>query len=242
MSDQNEKTAVQTAIEQSVQGGFKELVIRTGEALPLREPKAEQLLGQLDTPRRVLSKRKLDYTKAILMINRNDRKILLRLDPHNHYGSDYIGQLTLNPQLEKFYINTDKCWQPEDLGNFIRMHRLCFDSWEQAVKLATQLKNFEAKVQREMEKKNDDRGNTRNLKSQAVESNLPESFVLKMPLFQGEHEATFKVEVNIHPSTLECNLISPDLNDQLEQWTHECIDRELEVIGEDHTDLLIVEI
>lgn len=61
--------------------------------------------------------------------------------------------------------------------------------------IVTFLQNFKAKVTTSYEDINDQRGNARKLKDQQLESQFQQNFTVKMPIFKGLPEQTFKIDI-----------------------------------------------
>lgn len=230
-----ESTAVDTAVKQAAKNGYHEMVIRTGEAEKITERKACRIQGDITAVRRYLEVKAsgLDLLACHLIVNRDKGLMRLECDEHSAGYDEVQAKLTSAPELEPFHINDyEHTWEPEELAKVIKMNRPLFESREKAMKLHSELKNFRAKVDAQVEQKNNDRGNVRHLRDQVVESNLPESFRLQAPIFKGEEPQLIEVEVNIHHQTLECVLVSPDLADHKRQIQDEAISRELKLIRE----------
>ncbi len=108
--------------------------------------------------------------------------------------------------------------------------------------LVTKLQNFEADVTKRTETKMDNRANYDLIRRQEVKSNLPESFVIEIPVFKGLPKKMVTIEVDISPESFNCILISPDLADFIEGIVEETINKELEAIKELCPELPIIEI
>ena len=108
------------------------------------------------------------------------------------------------------------------------MNRTLFDSKETAAKLVTQLRDFRVKVEKDIQSNEDDRANKSMKVAQAVESNLPETFTLTVPLFVGLKPETFVVEVVIDPEDFSCSLLSPDASDMIKTEKEEAIKAQME--------------
>jgi len=243
-----------------VEKGQNEVIIRHGEAepvVPFRKPL--RLHGTLEVPRKHLENPsrwltnkgpdniKLEYRDSplnysYLAVNREKGSIEFAEDAGNPWGSIYVGELQLDPRFEKFNINTGKSLTTLDLANFIKMNRSHFETKDKAMLLVSQLRNFKAKVDKEVENAADDRGNRRILLAQAVESNIPESFKIMVPVFKGYPAQTLEVEISIDPNDLSCSLISPEVNDYIERTKDDLIDTELDSIKEMHPTLRIFEV
>lgn len=105
--------------------------------------------------------------------------------------------------------------------------------------LIAKLRNFEAKVNSDIESKDDLRGNSRALRAQAVESNIPADFNLIIPIFKGSDVERFKVEIIINPSDLTCALMSPESEELIYSLKREVISNEILQIKELHKELPI---
>lgn len=87
----------------------------------------------------------------------------------------------------------------------------------------------------------DKRGNQKILRAQTVESNLPKSFNVNMPIFKGTEKRTFEVEVEINPNDLSCTLVSPDAHDIVVQERDNQMDAVLGRIGDAAPNIVIIE-
>jgi hypothetical protein len=121
------------------------------------------------------------------------------------------------------------------------MNRSVFENRDEAMKLVAELQNFKAKVDKEVELKSDNRGNTTNLRSQVVTSNIPKSFKVNLPIFKGQKSELIEVEVYIRDHDLCCTLVSPEANDSIEMTRDAIIDKQLEKISETCPEIVIIE-
>lgn len=239
----------------------EETVLRTGEAEPVKKfRKGTHVVGTISTPRihltnppkRTLEEHAVNYpidqTKdtplsfSFIMVDRTERSILLREDAGQEWESQYKGTLELDPRFVKFGINTGEQYNTFELADFIRMNRSHFESREQAMLLVSSLRNFQAKVNNEIENKDDRRANIKILRQQTVQSNLPDDFRLKIPIFKGEEKESINVEISIDADNLLCTLESPEAQDAIEMMTDRIIDQELDDIRELHPNIRIFEV
>lgn len=144
----------------------------------------------------------------------------------------YISRLKSAEILERFGINTDVTFNAKELSNLIKMNRSYFESKKRAMEIVSQLQNFKAKVNQEIENIDDQRGNKRYLKDQVIESNVPESFDLEIPIFLGVDHASIEVEILVEPDSMEFSLISPDLSEKQQSRGADIINNELAQIAE----------
>lgn len=93
----------------------------------------------------------------------------------------------------------------------------------------------------ELEVSDDKRGNQKILRAQTVESNLPKSFNVNMPIFKGTEKRTFEVEVEINPNDLSCTLVSQEAHDIVVQERDNQMDAVLGRIGDAAPNIVIIE-
>ena len=174
----------------------------------------------------------------------DQKHIVLSLDENDYYGGTVAGLIILNEDFKAFGINTGKKYSLVDLSNFIKMHRYCFEDKAVAMKLVTDLRNFKAKVNKDIEKLGDNRGNKNEVLNQVVDTNIPDSFTLSMPIFKAGPVLKFQVDINIivRDSDMECTLESVEENDLSQQWCDSEITRELDKITEMAPGIVQIEI
>lgn len=221
-----------------------ELIVREGDALPALVPMKTDIKGIIDTPFRFLTKRvvELDQKKAHITVDRENLTITLVVDENSPYDRGVVtGLITYHPAFKKFGINGGAYITTYEMAELIKMNRSYFENRQEAMKLVSALKNFKGKVEKDMEKANDDRGNRKILLHQTVESNVPDSFKISIPLFKGMPKETFEVEVYFNPDDLTCTLVSPAANDILEDIRDNAIDDVIRSIEEIAPDIVIIE-
>jgi hypothetical protein len=231
-------------IKITVEEGVKEVIVLTGAAEPVYHEKSiEVKSGSINSALEYLSKKvvmpqiiehsKLEFCYDKLYID-------LYYDARQRNPDVITGKLKMHPDLEKFAINSGKSYSTFELSDFIKMNRHYFENKEYAMKLVSELRNFEGKVNRDIEAKADDRGNKRALINQVVESNIPSGFFLELPVFVGQEKQRLEVEININ-SSFECFLISPDLKQFLDLKSKEILDEQLNKIKVLHPELKVFE-
>lgn len=246
MTKQQKENAEQRAIEKltemNIEDG-KDMVIRFGDALPLKEPKYVSIHGTIDAPARWVEKRKDDIVSADahILVDRDRMTITLNTDENNFYSDQIVGTLTLSTEMQEFGINTGEYMSCFDMADRIKQLRTYFETQQDAMKLVSELRNFKAKVDKELELSDDKRGNQKILRAQTVESNLPKSFNVNMPIFKGTEKRTFEVEVEINPNDLSCTLVSPDAHDIVVQERDSQMDAVLGRIGDAAPNIVIIE-
>lgn len=237
-----EQRAIEKLTEMNIEDG-KDIVIRFGDALPLQEPKYVSIHGTIDAPARWVEKRKNDIVSADahVLVDRDRMTITLNTDENSAYMDQIVGTLTLSTEMQEFGINTGEYMSCFDMADRIKQLRSYFETQQDAMKLVTELRNFKAKIDKELEVSDDKRGNQKILRAQTVESNLPKSFNVNMPIFKGTEKRTFEVEVEINPNDLSCTLVSPDAHDIVVQERDSQMDGVLVRIAEAAPNIVIIE-
>lgn len=197
--------------------GTQVLELRTGSALPFHELKHLLLKGSLQAPGDFLEIRRNQFPvdKTHILVNEDDGSITINSQDREEVGKITVtGNLTEHPDFKRIGINNqDMLRSPSELATWIKMNRTFFESKTIALNLVTVLRNFRATVNKILEDKKDDRANYSILREQVVNSNLPETFQITVPLFVGEKAVKFDVEIVIDPEDFSCALISPDAAD-----------------------------
>lgn len=237
------KKQIAEMVANGLPAGVGEIVIREGKAVELKEPVKVKIQGTIDAATRWLETR-FDCIKektCHVIVNREQLTIALQCNENNHYGTLVVGSLTLSPEYKRFGINEGEYITNFEMAELIKMNRSFFENKSVAMKLVTDLQNFKAKVDKEIEQSNNNRGDRRILINQAVEHNLPEAFNLILPIFKGTIRQTIAVEVYVNPSDFSCTLVSPEANDLVEEMRDREIDAVLERIKERCPDIVIIE-
>ena len=182
---------------ESFQGN--ELIIREGTALPLTHPKPLKISGRITNAYEYYEHRKseinalnshvlVDYRKFEITIFHNDTSAT---SEHN-----ISGKLIFNPDLVKFCINEEKEYTDSQLIKLLRFSRRFFKDTSVFDSIYNALVNFSARVQKDVNKTNDFRGNTLNSLLTSISGHsVPESFILNIPIFEGFEPQEFQVKI-----------------------------------------------
>ena len=229
-----------------------EVILRNGEAkrlpepLPTLEPRKIRLKGSIETPANWLEKRsdKHDAKGIYAVIDRDGMSIGLVADEHDERSRVVVnGKIEFSEVFNAFHINDVSGWKPQDLGQFIRLHRSYFDDLGKATELVTKLKKFNAKVNQQLEKSEDRNGSRGVVFQQEVESNLPTGFSVTIPIFKGGKKQRIDVEIDHYVSGVDCflQLFSPQAQDIVAAATDDLIDKEVARLKTVCPDIVIVE-
>lgn len=218
--------------------------------LEIKAPLKLQIKGIINTVSEFLAKRsseedQINQKQCHILVNREKISIELITNESDYYLNQSItGTQQLNPKFLEFGINTGKIWAPTELGLYFKMNRAFFTSKEENMKLVTDLMNFKGTVNNQIERSAKESGDRTDNFSQIVNSNLPKSFNLVIPIFKGSKPETIEVETfaQIDGRDVHFTLISPGAQATMEEIRDQIIDQELEFIRSICPDIAIIEI
>ncbi len=124
------------------------------------------------------------------------------------------------------------------------MHRAFFSDKSQNMNLVSILKNFEAKINQDIKQSREENGSKIDNYSQVVDSNLPQSFRLNIPLFKGFACEEIEVEIyaDVDGRNVSLSLVSAGANEAIEEYKNRVIDEQLNLIRGIAPDIVIIEI
>jgi len=224
--------------------GTQVLEIREGAASIIREPRNIDITGAIGTVVEWLTKRAAthDLKRTHILVDREGMAINLILDETNYSTTEVRGGLTVHPILATFGINSSKYRTAFQMAEFFKMNRFWFENKQVAMELITQLMGFKAKVDKEVEKLEGNRGDRRHLVEQVVKTNVPEKFNLLVPIFKGGKRQLIEVEIYFNPDDMTCCLVSPVLNEEILKAVDEKVDAELVQVRKNWPEIAIVEV
>lgn len=206
-----------------------EIVIRHGDALP-PIPKVKTVIkGVLSAPGNYFEKRKRCPEKSIVMFSREDMRIKFLEDSDDYLAAEIDGSLSMNSDLKDIGINASTTYSTKQLASLLKMNRIHFVDKDLNAEIVSKLNNFQATINTEIEKSQDNRGNSKGLIDKKIISNMPTSFSLNMPIFKGGERFSFFVEIcfDSSDSSVKCWLESPELIDLFITQRDAMIDEQL---------------
>lgn len=239
--------------------GTSQVTIVHKKGLDDKAPVPVSISGNIDSVHNWLKQRIISFENSVIstlpahpfvvdleshvIINREELEIKLIFNESNPYTKGcVIGTLDEHTDFKKWHINTSEDWDHEQLAEFIKMNRSSFNDNATAMKLVTELKGLKVKVEKEIEKSNDNRGSFRAvLAQQVVASNIPDKLSLCVPVFKGHSKVEFQVELYVNPTTFRVKLISPDVSDIVSSVRDTIIDQQKKAIEEIAPKLVIIE-
>lgn len=111
------------------------------------------------------------------------------------------------------------------------------------MELVTVLKNFKASIDSKVENSRQDNGSRTDNYSQVVNSNLPASFNLIVPIFKGRPAEEIEVEIiaDVDGRNIRLSLCSPGAEVIVEEERNKAIDEQLLLIRKLAPDIAIIE-
>lgn len=229
--------------------GQNTLTILQGDApkqLDNAAPVKTDIKGVIFAPLNYLDKRvkDIDQHKAHILVCRDKLQIVLIINEDDAYTRGTImGQLTYSDIFTKLGINAGKAWIPEQLGQFLKLNRSFFVNRDENMKTVSALKNFDAKVDQQLKRETNENGNRAYSFRQAVDSNIPEKFKLKLPIFSGGDPIEIEVETyaSIDGNQVSIQLQSAGANEVTEEIKANVISDVIDKIRSVAPDIAIIE-
>ena len=218
-----------------------EVIIREGAAPKVLDPKAPvkiNLQGVIGSPVEFLTQRskesdQFNEKRAHVVVEREKVKVTLVFNENDEYTRGQVeGELSYHPKFLEFGINSGKGWTPNKLGEFFKMNRAFFPDREKNMELVSLLKSFEATVNSSIERERKENGSIKDNYSAVVQSNLPDTFTVKLPIFKGTQPEDLEVEIyaSVDGRDVTLSLVSPSAVQILEEQRDKVIDEQVAAI------------
>lgn len=228
----NEKLA-QTAIEK----GISTVVVLEGYAPEQHNDQPVRISGIISAPSAFIQGRQDDFkdSKRHCMVSKTEGVITLILNEQSVTDKyTIVGKIEIAKKFTGLGINQDRIvYSPEELANKLKLLRSMFVSNMEHASICATLRNLKAKVNADIEKSNDRKGNVTENFRVALESNMPDSIKLKLPLLEGEEPIQIEVNVILEldgSSLIRCTLESVDAAELIETQFAERVNQEIEKI------------
>ena len=220
------------------------LIILEGKALEQKYSEKISITGNIKSIGAFLCKRKVPMVNApehyqqgvqsdlaLVIVNQEKMSIHLKLHPENTFGAEVIGILALTPELQHFQINENKQWIREELVKFLRFNARFFDDKAAHKALLEAYQKLNLIGQTNVSAESDTRGN-KNLafQKQIDSSNIPNEFILNIPIFKGFGKERFRVEICLDATDASVRFWfeSPELHELIETRRDEIFADELD--------------
>lgn len=185
------------------QPGGSTVTILEGKANTPREPLNLNLSGDIRSVSTFIKNRMaighhqqiVLSDNTIITANKDAGTILLQTDPNNYYGTTVTGKLEISEALKAFRINEKGTMSQKDVIDILKFNKVHFRDRLQQDALLRSYLAFTYKTETDGGNKADTRGNKATSFNKSVTTDLPEDFVLKIPIFKGEDTKEFRVEI-----------------------------------------------
>ena len=227
-----------TDVKVSVSTESDKTTLLIGTALTPKEPIKLVINGNFQAVGKFIENKRnsadhlqrIDQKSAVVICNAEKLTISFLADPNDQFATEVNGKAEFSKELELFGINQNKFFNREQLIKLFRFNRRFFPNKEENAKILQSYQNFKASVNKEIGANSDQRGNVQSHLSKAVKTDLPENFVIAIPIFKGEEVNTFPVEICIeeNDSGVRFWFESIELAELLELKKEQLFARELE--------------
>jgi hypothetical protein len=229
MENNQKENVVKTMLE----NGVVELTIRNGEALKELRDENVTISGAIDAPSRFIDKRNTEFNKlkSHTFVNRDEKSITTIINENLAYSRVVVvGKIKISKEFEDLGINSGKQYSPAQLSQKLKFMRSCFPNKIEHAQIVNTLRNIKATINKKMEDLKDERGNASKMFEQTVESNMPDSFEIEIPLIKGEEKIKFNLNVILEAtggSDISATLESIDAQEMIDEITERRIDEEV---------------
>lgn len=203
------------------------------EQLKLHANKPISLEGAICSPRRFCEVRKFERTKSHAMVSLSRGEIVLVVDEQGTNDKYTVtGRVRIAKEFEDLGINAEREYTPEGLAKKLKLKRSIFANKTEHAETIAVLRNLKAKVNQDIEKAKDDKGNLTDAMTQSVESNCPDSIKVKIPLIEGGEPASIEllIVLEVDNGKIICFLESIDAAELIEEFRTEAVAKEVEAI------------
>lgn len=221
-------------IEVKLSGDQKELIIRHGEAEPIKHPYGVVFSGVIGSIKEYLSVNIPNPKQDIITYSYNHQHIVYKKDYKcpNKSGDIVFDYVKVNDHFLKdvMQINTGKKFQPMELANTLKMNRRFFENREHLDILVAKLVNFKANVSKQIEKSDNRNNAKRDIIVQEVAHEIPSSIVMDCPVIIGSRGNRFNIELyfDFTDTSVNIEVVSPELVEITEKMTEEIINAAVE--------------
>lgn len=227
-----------------------EIVVRSGDAPKIEAPTPINISGQITAPRVFFEARRGQARPVFLtplqskpepspefpildchvVVDRNNRTIKFVQNDRDHFKNTITGTLKFAKVFRDFDVNGTTPRRPQELAKLLKRYLFLFSDRPAAMQLISDLMNFKGSIKADVEDSKDTRGNKKNSVSIAVETNVPVSFLLQLPVFEGRPKVAFAVEIVIEAQSnqaVDCYLQSTDVYEFIEEETATILEEEI---------------
>lgn len=234
---------VTKVIEDIVKNGEGTITILTGDApkpLNTHNRNPIDLSGTIDAPKRFIDVRTFERKESHALVSLSTGEIILVVNEQSTDDKYTVtGRVQVSKEFKELGINTDKYYEPEELAKKLKLKRSMFANKLDHATTITSLRNIKAKVNQDIEKAKDDKGNVTDAMKQSVESNMPDSIKVKIPLIEGQEAVTIElfIVMEVESGKIFCSLESIDGAEGIDEFREKAVMEQVKQI-EDRTTVI----
>lgn len=202
----------------------KHVIITNRKGLDEEQPFGFEQKGRIDSVSRYISARvngneieeqTPSKKYSIVEVYPEKGAITLLVEPNDRHGNKVTGSLEASPDLELFKINTNKKYDRNELLKLIRFNAYRIDN---SKRLIEELQKLVIKASISSKDQKDQRGNVDKILFKNIVSEIPESFVISLPVFKSMPVEKFRVDIIMETTdaSVEFWLESVELNQLIE--------------------------
>lgn len=210
-------------------------IIRFGEAAAPINPKSYSVTGNISAVFDYLRVKDVDPKKAVIRFDTSKNEIVLVTEEYNPICTTVTAQLKENPLFSKLGINSDNTsYTPDELAKALNMNQFYFPQTEtqNLTSIINNLRNFSAKVEGEISKNDDLRGNKGiNIQKRIATESIPRRLTIRAPIFIGGDETHFQVDLLVE--SLDTKVVIALQSPELEQIKTELAQKHLKTHRDD---------
>lgn len=191
------------------------ITVLKGDAPKPVESRNAEYTGNIDSVYNVLHNDALyNVQDSMIVVDSASKKIEFYSNiVDSSHGLRITAKMIPNAELDQMKINTEKRFTLNELKSLIKKSRILFVDKDLHFKLIDSLSNFKAKVEKDIQDGNDQKGNVNQQYIQKLQLDFDLSFVVSCPIYVGNEPSTFKVEimVDVRDKSVEFYLESVEL-------------------------------
>lgn len=198
------------------------------------------LSGTIQAPGNYVQKRKdveEQTPKTLCHVLFNYQKRYIHLICRENHPLKYTikGELVENPLIKQMKINEGSRLNVKDMTDLLKKFRYLFADKDENSRIVKNLQEFRLEASKIIEANNDQRGNQKDYFEIKAKSNIDLTFMLKMPVFIGQPDKTFKVEIcyDVREKGIDVYFESPELIELLDADTKAIIHEQLKRFPEE---------
>jgi hypothetical protein len=224
-------------LSQKDNGNNHTVVWLDGQAPTQHNPEALSIVGTITAPSIFVKYRSsiIDTLKSHALVSVFDGTIKLVVNEKDTTAKYTIeGKIKESKRFKQLGINDPSVsYEPQKLSKKLRLLRTLFRSPSDHSKLVSALRNFKATIDAKINENDDLRGNLSQAMDMVVETSIPETFTLVIPLFEGEKPQEIEVSIFFDitgGNGIMCYLESVDAADSMEEQRETLIAEEVLLI------------